>query len=353
MLQIDKKDILNDKDILQWNQLWEKEETATYWNSFNWYNACKQTAYPKIEIWFVYREEELIAVLPLEPKRYKQIKCLITFGQPYTDKSTILIKKDSVVLLPEIIKNLGTKKPVILTEMEHSLCAELLPNVLHEVSAVCPYLDFKQDFEQQVTMKMWRQFDRKVKKSTYTYTVYHGKDAEPHISVLWDIERLSNKDKLGRVHFINDTIIDLYRKAAEGPETVLTVLYDGDKKFAYELGFLTKEKYYIGHIWSYDDEYKKIGPGRFILNWLLQYLMNLNCVKYDFSRGESIIKSDHTIYSENNYTLYYNSKNFTLLWFKIRVKLMEKYLESKKKDGTLYKFWTKIKDFRRSLERNK
>ena len=351
MLQIYKKDQLNDEDITQWNQLWEKEESASYWNSFCWYNACKQTAYPDIEVWFVYQDSELIAILPLEPKRYKLVNCLVTFGQPFTDKSTILINKNNSKLIPEIIKKLGVSKPVILTEIEQSQCAELLSDVLHEESAACLYLDFTMDFEKQVAMKMWRQFDRKVKKSTYTYTVYHGNDAQPYIDVLWDIEQLSNKAKLGRLHFFNDTIKELYRKATAGPDTMLTILYDGEKTFAYELGFLTKGKYYIGHIWAYDDEYKKIGPGRFILNWLLQYLKDHNCVKYDFSRGESIIKSDHAIYSEKNYTLYYNAKNLTLLWFKLRVRLMERYLLSKNKDGSLYKIWTKLKEFKRSFEK--
>jgi len=345
MLRVEKKEQLTNDDINEWNQLWEKEESASFWSSYNWYIACKETAFPSIEVWFAYQDTELVAVVSLEARRYRFVKCLMSFGQPYTDKSTILIKKEYSNFIPDIVKNLGTKIPVILTEIEYSQCQVLLADVTYEISSVSPYLDMSQDITQQVKKYEWNKLNRKVDNCTYNFVVYHGEEAHNNIDKVWEIEELSNKANRGRSRFINETIKNLYRKASGSPYTMIAVLLDGDRTIACKLGFFERNKQFILHNWSYDDTYKEATPGRLILLMTLKYLITRDCKKYDFSRGESIIKSHFSKYTENNYTLIYNAGNFYLKWFKIWIKIREMHLNAKKKNSFLHKQMFKIWQF--------
>jgi len=335
MLQILKKDQLSDEDIIEWKILWSKEESATYFNSYDWYIACKQTMFPNIEVWFVYQDGEFIAVVPLDSEKFSKIQCLVTYGQPYTDKSTILIKKNYLKLMPNIMQNLSKEKPVVLTEIEESQCIGFLPDTLHEIACANPYIDLNQDIMQQVKKYEWNKLKRKIDKMDFNFVVYQGEQASQHIDTVFKIEELSNKIKRSRGLFISETIRDLYRKVSESPETIIALLLDDDKAIACILGFYCKEKYFLLHNWSYDEAYQKEAPGRLILFMILQYLIERNCIKFDFSRGVSIIKKHFSTYSENNYCLYYSAKKIYLLWFRIVIAL--------NKNHYLYKCYLKLK----------
>ena len=342
MLQIVKKDHLSDDDILKWNQLWSNEETASIWNSYNWYSACKQTVFPGIEVWYVYQADELVAIIPLEQKKFRFVTCLTTFGQPYTDKSTILIKKDYLKQVPYIIENLGVKIPVVLNEIEHSQCSEYLSDVLHEVSNECPYIDLKQDIIEQVKRSQWNRINNKAKICTYKFEVHQGEAAQNYINKIWEIEEISNKEELGRIVFVNDKIKDLYRKMSLSPETMITLLLDNDKVIACTLGFFIKGNSYLMHNWGYDIDYKKETPGKMIFLFNLRFLLSHNCIKFDFSRGVSLTKKYFSIYSENNYTLFLNLKGINKIWFKLMIILRRYHHNTNENESFLHKQLFKI-----------
>ena len=345
MLQIIKKGYLNDCDVAEWKLLWDTVKSATFFNSYNWYNACVHSMFPNIIVWFVYQDDRLIAVLPLEPMRSWLIPCLMTYGQPYSSKSTILIREDYTAMLPQILKQLGESKLVVLNEIEESQCSDFISYVLHETASVSPYVNLKQDIYQQVKKQEWNYISKKAYKSDYQFIVYHAENAYQRVNTIWEIEQRSNKPKRSRNIFTTKAVKDFYRQISATPEATLAVLQDGDKAIACLFGFYVKGNNFLVDYMSYDEAYKRNTPGKLVIVLLLRYLMEHGCVKFDFSRGETIIKKHYSTYRENNYTLFCNVRKWQLNWLKLCLWLKHCYYYQRrflKKIGINIKFLNKI-----------
>jgi hypothetical protein len=330
MLKKKKKNMLNCADIDEWNSLWSISETASFFNSHQWYKACSQSMFHNICIWFVYQDSMLIAVVSLEPTKRWFISCFVSFGQPYTGKSTILVHDNYVSMIPNIIKQLDIRKMIMLTEVEESQCKNFLVGTIHEIASVSPYLLLNQDVYRQVKKQEWNYISKKADKSGFKLSVYNGEESLAHIDVLWNIEQRSHKLQKGRQLFKSDRVKKLYALLSKAPETMLAVLYDDEIAIACFFGFYVKNSFLVDYI-SFDEEYKKDSPGKLVIVLLYKYLISIGCEKFDYSRGESMWKRHYSSYSENNYTLYFTKNKPVSFWISACLRIKQFYYLGRRK----------------------
>lgn len=336
MLIINEKSKLSENDITDWTKLWEKLDTAHFFNSYRWYLACKNGLKQNVKVWFVYYNTVIIGVFSLCESRRYGIKCWNIIGKPYTDKCSVLFDGDYYEYLPQILLEIGKKRPVILEEVPETWKNDENNLVLREVASINPYVKLDEDILNQVKRKEWNNIKRKAEKSELYFKVFSSCDIRDNIHVLWEIEKKSNKSSKHREMFGLEKTRDMFQIVAEGDDSMLFVLYDGNNPVAHMFGYNIKDSVFHAHHMSYDQDYFKQTPGKIVIYWLISYLKKNGYHIFDFSRGETMLKKHFSTYKELNYVYYYNCSPFVLRWFENSLFIKGKYYDVKKMIKHLY-----------------
>lgn len=336
MLIINEKNELSENDVIAWQKLWEKLDSAHFFNSYRWYLACKNGLKQKVKVWFAYYNTELIGIFSLCVSKRYGIKCWTIIGKPYTDKCSILFDGDYYDYLPQILLEIGKKRPVVLEEVPETWNNNAKNQVLHEVASINPYVKLNEDILSQVKRKEWNNIKRKAEKSELFFKVFKPCDVRDNIHILWEIEGKSNKPSKNREMFGLEKTRDMFQIVAEGDDSMLFVLYDGDNPIAHMFGYNIKNRVFHAHHMSYDQDYFKQTPGKIVIYWLISFLKENGFCIFDFSRGETMLKDHFSTYKESNYVYYYNVSFFAMMWFKISIFVKEKYYYVRKLIKHLY-----------------
>mgnify|MGYP000623486795 CR=1 FL=1 len=86
------KNDLNENDIKDWKCLWECSKYKRVYNSYEWYNSCKRNFKGKYLALYVYKDNELVAILP-----FKVLfgKVYVSPGGRFIDKNSNLFKENN------------------------------------------------------------------------------------------------------------------------------------------------------------------------------------------------------------------------------------------------------------------
>ena len=327
MLTISEKDELSEKDIKDWKELWKNLDTAHFFNSYRWFVACKDGLKQNVGIWFVYYDSVLIGIFVLCKSRRYGIECWSIIGKPYTDKCSILYNRNYYDFLSQIFFEIGKTIPVVLEEVPEACKNDENNIVLHEMASINPFVNLDEDILRQVKRKEWNNIKRKSENSELVFKVFKANEVSDNIHILWEIESQSNKPSKNRAMFESEQTKDLFQIVSETNESVLFVLYDGEKPIAHMFGYNIKNKVFHAHHMSYVQEYFKQTPGKIVIYRLICYLKENRFKVFDFSRGETMLKKHFSSYKETNYIYYYNCSTIVEKWFMVCMYVKEKYFD--------------------------
>ncbi|NUM33610.1 MAG: GNAT family N-acetyltransferase [Candidatus Brocadiae bacterium] len=333
--------LLNDKDIEQWKDLWEKSNQSTFFNSYDWYHVCKEILKEDIVVFFIWKGKKLTAIAPLMKKNVYGIQCLTLFGEPYTDKITILSEQCEPTILKEILEELSKNNSIVLKELEETCINEWIEGHLYEIASENPYVNLKEDLKTQVKKKEWNLLVNKLKNQPFSFELYKREEAQKWISLLWEIEERSNKVERHRNLFRSLKAKELFLRIANSHMTVLAVLKYRGKPIAHMLGYNIKGIVFMAHHMAFDLEYKKMLPGKVLIVALLTHLQEKNFKIFDFSRGQTILKRHFSIYEKKNYNVYLPSNLVDKIWWNLVLEIKKKI---KKYEKLIKLIYVKIKN---------
>lgn len=329
MLTISEKSILNEQDILDWEELWDRLENSHFFNSYQWFLACKDGLQQNLKVWFAYYESSLVGIFPLCKIRKFGITCWGIIGRPYADKCSILFDIEYNDYLEQFLHEIGNTTPIVLEEVPDSWEMGGNDYLLYGLSSINPYVKLDEDVLSQVKRKEWNNIRRKAEKSDLIFKVHSNEDVCKNIHILWEIESQSNKPSKNRAMFETDKVKKLFDIVSNSNKSVLFVLYDGERPIAHMFGYNIKNLVFHAHHMSYSQEYFKQTPGKIVIYWLICYLQEKGFKVFDFSRGETMLKKHFSSYRETNYEYYYNCSMLFRIWFKSCLWIKEKYYDTR------------------------
>lgn len=317
MIEVYKKENLTKDDINAWEKLWNELDTAHFFNSYNWYIACRSGLQDNINVWFSYVNNNLIGVFLLYKKRRYGINCLCSANQIYSDKCSILLDNDHKDALVDILFQIAGHLPIVLDEVPESWGYDLNNQTIKEESSVNPYVRLDEDILCQVKKKEWNSIKNKAKNSTFSLEIFFSGEAHAKIDYLWEIEEKSNKPVRKRATFKNEAVKKMYELASDSKEAVLAILFDDQKPIAHMFGYNIKEKTFHAHHMAFVQEYFHKTPGKLLIYLLIEQLRKMNFWIFDFSRGETLLKKQYAKYREWNCAYYYSTSLPVKMWFRI------------------------------------
>lgn len=329
MLTISEKITLSEQDIMDWEELWNRLDTSHFFNSYQWFVACRDGLKQNLNVWFAYYESILVGVFSLCKIRKFGVTCRGIIGRPYTDKCSILFDREYDGYLEQFLHEIGKTMPIVLEEIPASWIRGGDDQLLHEISSINPFVRLDEDILCQVKKKEWNNIKRKAEKSELLFKVYTDDDVRKNIHILWEIEGQSNKPSKNRAMFDMDKVKSLFQEVSKSNKSMLFILCDGERPIAHMFGYNIKNSVFHAHHMSYSQEYFKQTPGKIVIYWLVCYLLDRGFKIFDFSRGETMLKKHFSLYKESNYEYFYNCPVLCKMWFRFCMSMKEKYYNAR------------------------
>lgn len=329
----------------KWNDLWLKSDYSHFFNSLEWFKICIKTFSITDFYLFLYISGagDLKGLLPLVKSQKFGIKVLISPGERYLDKSTLLIAKPEKVIISELIKAASKYGNLYLPELPEALMLDEFKGLLTETSSINPYINLLLDPLVHISNKQRNSIINKIEtnKNNLKFN-FNMRPNRELMKTIFKLESKSFKKKKGHHIFNNKEAIDLFRNIVDysPSNSSVNLLYFKNKPIAHMFGLIVGEGFMAYHM-AYLEKYRKLVPGKILLFFLLPLLQKTNFKVFDFSRGESVLKSQFTSDYAVQYDLYYTiNKIVKLYWITI---LLIKKLRVK------LKLYLKVKFFRKKL----
>lgn len=308
-----------------WQALWKRSARGHLFNTPGffeaWLDAFRIKEYVII---FCYRDGTLCAVLPLVKGKVFGIPSFVSVGSAgnYADHSSLLIEEhmaaEIISALFETALGLGN---IYVAEISAAVAGLLertsSPSFIPEVSVLRnTSLAQETDTLQYMPSRQKRELKR------------HLRQQAPHLDF-----RVAGADALETVRAIEqesyrpDYHMDFFSKAqsVRFVESIARHLPDSLKigilsyqgwPIATNLGFLWGQTFYGYHM-AYREEFRRIGPGKIVMYFLLQWLQQNGCTAVDFSRGESDLKQQFSQKPYSQYDAYLTRHWGVFIWWRL------------------------------------
>lgn len=329
--QILKINKLTEPDLVRWQNFWDETSNAHFFNSPSYFLSCLEID-PKLEheIFFVLESEELVAVLPLEYGRkfgIKTLACPEGFGNAL-DTSSLLLKSENKQESSEVLRFLVdtvTKEANLYLKGIEETFLELLKDkdgviwksCKTEFSCKRPWTKIDENPLGRMSGKSRRNLRKRVEKN------------KEHL--LFEFEQSGNVDNLERMILVENgswkgqkkiALFDnkdaraLYRSwIKRGKERVLIAFLKYDNKdIAYLCGHFFKGTFLVTNM-AFSVEFAKISPGKILVYKTLEYLRSKGATVFDFSVGESKIKSEFCEMTTAQYNCYFGKNKLVCIWW--------------------------------------
>jgi CelD/BcsL family acetyltransferase involved in cellulose biosynthesis len=310
--------------INQWNELWEKAENATVFNSYQWFKTCIDTHnIQNYELHVCYKNGELAAILPLCTYKHFGVKVSGTLSNNFLVDTAFLVMKRDPKLLKIFFDSIRTKRNVYLHKVDNTsakLLQQLFPDMFFSLMSANPIVDYSTDpltFVSQSTIKQVKKIIRKNSDQIH-FTNYYGKDIEQkHLESMFTIDQNSAKKIRSMDIFSDEKNKDFYRALAKNcsKNVWICFLYYDTIPIAYNIGFLYQD-ICMAYQTSYLSEYGKLRPGKTMLFQLIEDLKNKNVLTLDLGGGISSYKQEFTPKHIELYNVYYSKNKLIMLWWK-------------------------------------
>lgn len=306
MYKIVKTNRIDIKTIEEWKELWSLSKNKNYFNSFEWFeNYIFSFSITKYILLKGYSDNKLQFLLPLIQTSYKQLKCI---GGKYLDKVSFLYK-DNLICCLESIEQYAKKNRITIILYECDFDINIIKNgdFIIEIASDNPYVDLTKDINNVMKHKEKRYIENIIRKNKeLNFKIMIGKETQKYIETIFNIENKSNKLKRKKALFINENCKNLFRNISKTEYGMLCILYYNNIPIAHMYGLIAHPKTFMAYHMAYDIEYRKYQPGKLVIYYLLNYLRQESYYKFDFSRGNSMLKRHFSVESVKNYNIYIN-----------------------------------------------
>lgn len=322
------KNDLNENDINDWKCLWECSKYKRVYNSYEWYNSCKRNFKGKYLALYVYRDNELAAILP-----FKVLfgKIYVSPGGRFIDKNSNLFKENNN-LINFVIKKQLKNKIIIFKEVPEEELKFYDDEYYCKMSSINPYAKIDENLS-VISKRTMKNISKILSENNgdFLLKVYKGNNIRNNINTAFEIEKNSNKVKKHRTIFNNKKVCNFFYDILSYEGTRLFVLKYKGNSIAHTLDFLNGD-YLLGCHTAYLDEYSKLLPGKILTYFVMHYCFENNILKYDFSRGECNKKNQFAKDKAYNYNLIYCGRCLKLIlkvYYKVicLMKMTKRYLK--------------------------
>src|SRR6266700_2445024 len=124
---------VDDKLIKEWRKLWKRAENANIFNSYEWFltniKLNKNKAY---ELHLCYKDEKLVAVLPLQKNTHFGVEVWGTINKGHLVDTAFLMEKYDKKLFAHFFKNIIKRRNIFLEKTDDK-AAHLLKTIFPEM----------------------------------------------------------------------------------------------------------------------------------------------------------------------------------------------------------------------------
>lgn len=322
MIRIEKIEKLSKKELALWQGLWDRVPNAHFFNSPQYLLAFLDCFAVESQVFFCWQERELVAVLPLIESRKYGISVWVCPDRPqrFLDRSALLLDQTKKGIFEEIVQKIGSEKNLFLADLEEGVIekGEKKPEGLVEFETVCPKTKICQDPLGGMKAKQKREMRRRMRKLGKDFVFrFYEKVQSGQLEEMEKIEAKSAKSEKKIALFENEESKRLYASFLKNcPDNcAVGFLCVGEEKIAHAFGFVCKKTFLCTHM-AFDKKYSKFAPGKILVCKLLEELCRKEFELFDFSKGESRLKSEFMTLFPVQYNFYYSKNSFILLWWK-------------------------------------
>ena len=318
---------LNKELLTEWENLWEKSLYSHIYNSPEWLKAASEVyKIDDLKIFAVFRDGELVAVLPVVEERVFGIKAIKNLADGCSDKSSLLLKDYDQVVLYSLFSFITGKGNIYFSEVD-SLTVEIIKRVNNKSlvfsSSLSPYISVDEDPFRFLSNK-------KRKRILNKYNEYRGRlkikmyknDLESQLNKVFEIEEESARRACGMGSFDDPLVKKFYQALIKyfNESVVFDFLYYGEKPIAYYVGLCDKKAYRLINT-AYVDGYQSLMPGKILMFFMLERLKNEGYELIDFQRGRDRAKKDFTPYFVERFNVYISKNQAVRAWWFLNINI--------------------------------
>ncbi len=310
--------------IAQWKKLWAKAENANAFNSYEWFVTSKEAGkIESYEIFACYDQEMLVAIFPLCPSRSYGVNVWVPMGDEFIVDTAFLIEKYDPEICKSLFKQIFIHKNIYITTLDEkatTLLKKVFPQLFFSLISVNPYIDFQNDPLRFLSGSQRRKMKPILKENQdhLHFKKYTAEDnLEDHLEKIFEIEQQSAKKLHAKDVFSKQENIDFYRTMLKHCRkfVVIYFLYYDEIPFVY--GFcLRYGSKVVGYQTSYLATYRNFSPGKIMLKYSLEDMMDDGVDTFDFGGGVSAYKQAFTPQYFYLYNLYHSGNPFIMMWWK-------------------------------------
>lgn len=331
--QLQKINKLTEPDLVRWQNFWNETANAHFFNSPDYFSSCLEIEPEmKYEIFFVLDEEKLMAVLPLEYGRkfgIKTLACPEGFGDAL-DISSLLLgnknKQEDSEIFKFLIDAVTKEASLYLKGLEETF-VELLTDESGAIRKSCrtefsckrPRTKIGENPLGQMSGKSRRNLRKRIEKNKEHLLIeFEQNGNEENLERMILVEKGSWKGQKKIALFDNKKARNLYRSWIQrGKEQVLIVFLKYDNKdIAYLFGHFFKDTFLVTNM-AFLLDFAKISPGKILICKTLEHLRIKGTVVFDFSVGESKIKSEFCEMATSQFNCYFGKNKLVCIWWSI------------------------------------
>lgn len=309
-----------DHDLLsQWHTLWQDCGQAHFFNSPMWFLSCLRAfTIKEFYIFCQYKEDKLEIILPLIKSHKYGINVLCSPGKKYLDKTTLLFIGCDYSDLHNFFEQVLKYGNLYLTEIDKNLRHNLQNKYLFYKSSDNPYIDLAGQLS-WLNKKHRSEIKNRIKKvGDHLDFQLHFSDTDKYLKDIFGIEDRSYKKQKGRHIFSDIQARKLYENIAKmkGDNSAVVLLYFDNSPIAHLFG-LTYKNIFLAYHMAYLSNYRNIMPGKILLYHLIIKLQALEYKLFDFSRGQSSLKSQFTGTTREQYDLLTSNSFFVVFYWRL------------------------------------
>lgn len=313
---------IDKKLIDEWEALWNKAENANMFNSYEWFSTSLELSKNKeYEIYVCYKNDQLVAVLPLQTYKYFGINVLGTINKEHLIDTAFLMEGYSKDLFKHFFGIILHKKNVYFQKVDSKAVKhlhELFPNLFISLMSVNPVVDLTGDPYKFASPSIIAQVKKIIRKNPDQFEfIMHSKNLEKHFETIMKLQKESSKHARSIDIFTDKENRIYYQKLIKNCNKFvrINILYFNKKPIAYEYGYLYGD-YYTGDQISFHIDYRKLSPGKTLMFHLFANLKKSNIRTLDMGGGISDYKMSYAQEYRLLYNICYSKNLLVMFWWK-------------------------------------
>lgn len=321
---------LDGKHKNEWHELWKKSDHRHFFNSPGFFEACREAFdIEKYAIIFAYSGGILRAVLPLAERRVFGIKTFATPGSAgnYIDKSSLLTDRLSDDLLRSVFSAARSLGNVYITESSRDQASfvksQKFPCLIH-YSSMARFVQFDKNSDVLKCMPQGEQRELRRRLRRVSGEIEFKVKGIEALQTVIEVERKSHKPRRHMALFekkYSERFLRALDKHIPGSIRI-SVLYLKNESIATISCFTNGKISYWYHA-AFGEKYRRLGPGKMALYFMLERFKNEGFAEIDFLRGDSDLKRQFAENARLQYDLYFYKNRAVKLWWKLCLTLWD------------------------------